>query len=184
MKTKTVITTLLLLWLAAGTVTAQFFSNPNQPGYPLMGRNSGLDGSSLTGVNATTATNAPNGTPLNNLAHAVTNNQPFVQFGEVDSAAGDYMFAGTIQDAAGDYLNDGRIQDVAGDYMFDGGFSTYSGDFRTFAGVTTTGTNNAAAFNGGIFTGNGSGLTFTNAAGKSFRLIVNSSTNGFSFVAQ
>ena len=33
-----------------------------------------------------------------------------------------------------------------------------------------------------FFTGNGSGLTFTNAAGASFRLIVNSSTNGFNFV--
>jgi len=33
-----------------------------------------------------------------------------------------------------------------------------------------------------VISGNGSGLTFTNAAGASFRLIVNSSTNGFNFV--
>jgi hypothetical protein len=34
----------------------------------------------------------------------------------------------------------------------------------------------------GTFTGTGTGLTFTNAAGSRFRVIVNSSTNGFTFV--
>jgi len=34
------------------------------------------------------------------------------------------------------------------------------------------------------FKGNGSGLTFNNAAGAAFRLVVNSTTNGFSFVPQ
>jgi len=134
--------------------------------------------------NAATA-NRLNGTlALTNLpASVVTNNQPYVQFGEVDDTAGDYMFAGTIQDLAGDYLNDGRIQDAAGDYMYDGGFSTSSGDFRVVDGVVTTGTNIAVAFNGGTFSGNGSGLTFTNAAGAAFRMVVNASTNGFIFVS-
>ena len=43
----------------------------------------GLGGGS--GGNASVATNAPNGTPLNNLANAVTNNQPVVNFGSVTS---------------------------------------------------------------------------------------------------
>ena len=36
----------------------------------------------------------------------------------------------------------------------------------------------------GTFTGDGSGLTFTNASGAKFSLIVNSTTNGFNFVPQ
>ena len=36
----------------------------------------------------------------------------------------------------------------------------------------------------GIIKGDGSGITFTNAAGKKFSIVVNTSTNGFTFVAQ
>jgi hypothetical protein len=40
------------------------------------------------------------------------------------------------------------------------------------------------AVNAPSFTGSGSGLTFTNAAGATFRLVVNGGTNGFIFVPQ
>ena len=58
-----------------------------------------------------------------------------------------------------------------------------------FKATATVATNNAAVTVTGdlsatSFTGSGVGLTFTNAAGKKFSLVVNASTNGFNFVAQ
>ena len=77
--------------------------------------------------------------------------------------------------------------------MFTGAWTNYALSTSPFAVIGPTPNARVADLRTGIlnfplnadaFGGSGSGLTFTNAAGAAFRLVVNTATNGFVFVPQ
>jgi hypothetical protein len=77
--------------------------------------------------------------------------------------------------------------------MFTGGWTNYAISTAPYSAISATPNAHVAdmrtgnlnfPLNAPAFNGSGSGLTFTNAVGATFQLIVNATTNGFTFVPQ